>query len=90
MGVGNLIVVPPLIAQAEFDPADVTRVVALATATNQALFALAPATFGVLQDLTTSYFASLIVAMTMQLASIVVVLSGGLPRRFGAANGPRK
>ncbi len=46
LGVGNLIVVPPLIAQAEFDPVDVGGVVALATAFNQALFAVAPAAFG--------------------------------------------
>ena len=74
-GVGNLIVVPPLIVQAEFDPADVGFVVALATAINQALFALAPAAFGLLHDLTNNYSAAFTVALAMQIASAALVLA---------------
>jgi hypothetical protein len=47
LGIGNLTSLPPLIAQAEFCPADVGRVVALVTAINQAVFAFAPAVLGV-------------------------------------------
>ena len=49
-GIGNATSLPPLIAQAEFRPADVARVVALITATSQAGFAFAPAIFGILRD----------------------------------------
>lgn len=51
LGLGNLTSLPPLIAQAEFAPADVQRVVALVTALSQATYAFAPAAFGALRDL---------------------------------------
>jgi MFS family permease len=51
LGLGNVTSLPPLIAQAEFAPADVPRVVALVTALSQASFAFAPAAFGALRDL---------------------------------------
>ncbi|MDO9502380.1 MFS transporter, partial [Falsiroseomonas sp.] len=50
MGVGNLLSLPPLIAQAEFPAAEVGRVVALMQAINQALYAFAPAVFGLLRE----------------------------------------
>lgn len=43
LGIGNATSLPPLIAQAEFSPADVPRVVALSVALSQALYAFAPA-----------------------------------------------
>lgn len=46
-GIGNGISLPPLIAQAEFDGADVQRVVSLAIACSQATYAFAPALLGV-------------------------------------------
>ncbi|WP_163202631.1 MFS transporter, partial [Citrobacter koseri] len=55
LGVGNLISLPPLIAQKEFARADVGTVVALVTAINQAVFALAPVMFGALRDASDSY-----------------------------------
>ena len=39
LGLGNLISLPPLIAQHEFNRADVARVVGLVTSINQAVFA---------------------------------------------------
>ncbi len=51
LGLGNVTSLPPLIAQAEFAPADVPRVVALVVAVSQASFAFAPAAFGALRDL---------------------------------------
>ena len=47
LGVGNLTTLPPLIAQQEFNRADAVVVVALVIAINQAIFAFAPAVFGV-------------------------------------------
>ncbi len=43
LGIGNATSLPPLIAQAEFAPADVPRVVARSVALAQALYAFAPA-----------------------------------------------
>jgi MFS family permease len=47
-GIGNATSLPPLIAQAEFASADVSRVVALIVALAQATYAFAPALFGAL------------------------------------------
>jgi MFS family permease len=47
-GIGNATSLPPLIAQAEFAGADVSRVIALIVAMAQAAYAFAPALFGVL------------------------------------------
>ncbi|MDM9558804.1 MFS transporter [Bordetella petrii] len=49
LGLGNVTSLPPLIAQADFRPADVARVVALVTAAGQAGYAFAPAAFGLLR-----------------------------------------
>lgn len=43
LGIGNATSLPPLIAQAEFAPVDVPRVVARSVALSQALYAFAPA-----------------------------------------------
>jgi MFS family permease len=50
LGLGNVTSLPPLIAQTEFQPADVSRVVALVTAISQAGYAFAPAAFGLLRE----------------------------------------
>jgi MFS family permease len=49
VGIGNATSLPPLIAQTEFAPEDVSRVVALIVATSQAAYAFAPAVFGVVR-----------------------------------------
>jgi len=49
LGIGNATSLPPLIAQMEFSPGDVMRVVALITACSQASYAFAPAVFGALR-----------------------------------------
>lgn len=75
LGVGNLISLPPLIAQREFRLADVGTVVALVTAINQAVFAFAPAIFGILRDSTGSYVVPFLAAAAVQaLAAAIVVL----------------
>jgi hypothetical protein len=45
-GIGNNTSLPPLIAQAEFDKEDVSRVVPLIVAISQGTYAFAPAAFG--------------------------------------------
>jgi hypothetical protein len=49
-GIGNATSLPPLIAQVEFVPEDVSRVVPLIVATAQAAYAFAPAAFGLIRD----------------------------------------
>jgi MFS family permease len=50
LGIGNATSLPPLIAQAEFPPADVARCISLITAASQASYAFAPAAFGALRE----------------------------------------
>jgi cyanate permease len=80
LGLGNLISLPPLIAQAEFARPEVGRVVALVIAVNQAVFAFAPAVFGVLRDMAGGGWAPIAGAAAVQLAAAIVVLSGRFPR----------
>ena len=49
-GVGNANLLPPLIAQIEFSHEDVLRSVSLITAISQAVYAFAPALFGLIRD----------------------------------------
>jgi MFS family permease len=78
-GIGNATSLPPLIAQKEFSPAQVPRVVALATATAQASYAFAPAAFGLLRDLTNGDGPAplvFIVAALIQLIAASAYLAG--------------
>ncbi len=88
LAVGNVVSLPPLIAQVEFDRADVLRVVALVTAVNQALFAFAPGLFGALRDLTGSYALPLALAGGLQIAAAVLVMLGRPLRRVCPATPP--
>ncbi len=76
LGVGNLVSLPPLIAQSEFRPADVGTVVALVTAINQAVFALAPAIFGALRDFTGNYVVAFLTAAAAQVVAAGVIVYG--------------
>jgi MFS family permease len=76
LGVGNMVSLPPLIAQVEFARADLGRVVALATAVGQAVFAFAPAALGLLRDLPGWEGAPLALAALLQAGAAVVVLNG--------------
>lgn len=76
IGLGNLVSLPPLIAEREFAPVDLGRVVALVIAINQALYSFAPAVFGLLRDLAGSYQAPLLLALALHLAALLLVLAG--------------
>jgi len=76
LGVGNLISLPPLIAQREFGRADVGTVVALVTAINQAVFAMAPAAFGALRDASDSYSIPFALAAGAQVVAALIVVIG--------------
>jgi predicted MFS family arabinose efflux permease len=77
LGVGNLVSLPPLIAQRDFARADVNAVVALVVAINQAVFAFAPAVFGMLRDLSAGYALPFALAAAMELTAALVVLWRG-------------
>ncbi len=75
-GIGNLTSLPPLIAQAEFKPADVGTIVALVTAVNQAVFGLAPLVLGFLHDFASGYTVPFALAFGLQLAAMSAMLAG--------------
>lgn len=85
-GIGNATSLPPLIAQADFPPAAVPRVVALATAAGQATYALAPALFGLARDWAEAAQAPALVpictaAIGVQAAAALICLAGRAPGR---------
>ncbi|MGO8920158.1 MAG: MFS transporter [Stellaceae bacterium] len=76
LGLGNLVSLPPLIAEREFAAVDLGRAVALIIAVNQAVFSFAPAIFGALRDLTGSYAAPLMLATALHITAAALVLMG--------------
>lgn len=74
LGIGNATSLPPLIAQLEFDKADVSRVVPLIVALSQATYALAPAVFGIVR--TISEPSVLILAAAIQLVAVATFVHG--------------
>jgi cyanate permease len=86
LGVGNLVSLPPLIAQSEFRPADVGTVVALVTAINQAVFAFAPAILGALRDFTGNYVAAFLMATGVEVVAAVVIVCGRRRRNLDESN----
>ncbi|BDG74641.1 MFS transporter [Roseomonas fluvialis] len=72
LGLGNLLSLPPLIAQAEWPAAQVGAVVALITAVNQAFYAFAPAIFGLLREVGGDWTVGA-AALVLQLAAAAVL-----------------
>jgi hypothetical protein len=82
-GIGNVTSMPPLIAQTEFVPEDVARVVSLIVAISQAGYAFAPAAFGLIRAFAPSAGEDagatplvFVVAAIGQLLAIAAFLSG--------------
>jgi len=84
LGVGNVTSLPPLIAQKEFPRGDVGTVFALVTAINQAVFALAPAVFGLLRDATASYDLPFAIAAAAYFVAAIIIFSGRTRRHARA------
>lgn len=74
LGFGNLTSLPPMVAQRWFPTPQVGTVVARVTGINQALYAFAPATFGLMRDSTGSYLLPLLIAVCAQLVAATVML----------------
>jgi MFS family permease len=76
LGIGNLVLLMPLIAQHEFPSGDVPRIVALATSVNLSVFSFAPAIFGWLREASGDYAQPFLLAAAIQLTAGAVVLLG--------------
>jgi hypothetical protein len=74
LGIGNATSLPPLIAQMEFDKADVSRVVPLIVALSQATYALAPALFGIARTISDPVV--FILAVAIQFLAVIAFLAG--------------
>jgi hypothetical protein len=76
-GVGNANLLPPLIAQVEFTPEEVLRVVALITAISQAVYAFAPGLFGLVRGFA-GFFGSEMAVIGVAAAAIQALAIGAL------------
>lgn len=85
LGIGNATSLPPLIAQVEFNKADVSRVVPLIVALSQAAYALAPALFGIARTIADP--AVFLLAIAIQCFAVTAFLYGRPKRPFG---GPKR
>ncbi len=79
-GIGNTTSLPPLIAQAEFDKADVARVVPLIVAIGQGFYAFAPAVFGAIRALSAGDAALVFVAAAVLQALAMAAFGVGRRR----------
>jgi hypothetical protein len=87
LGIGNTTSLPPLIAQVEFVKEDVPRVVALVIGIGQAVYAFAPAVFGLIRELANGGSGALVfaVAGVLQMLSIGAMLLGRQPAKSARA-----
>lgn len=76
LGVGNLVSLLPLVVHAEFEPVDASRVVALATAVNQATFSFAPGLLGFLRDAGGDYVWPLMLVAALQIVAAAALITG--------------
>ena len=75
LGIGNLLSLPPLIAQRDWPPAEVARVVAMVTAVNQAFYAFGPGLFGAAME-SLGAWAPPMAAGALQPAAAAVLMAG--------------
>src|SRR3954452_11730977 len=75
--VGNLITLPALIVQREFDPRAFGVLVSLITAINQVTYAFGPGVIGVLRDSSGSYSLPFYVCVCLELTAAVLIMFRG-------------
>jgi len=83
--VGNLITLPSLIVQREFDPRSFGVLVSLQTAIAQVTYAFGPGVVGVLRDLSGSYTLPLYCCIALELTAAVLIMIRG---RTSSLRGP--
>jgi MFS family permease len=74
--VGNLITLPSLIIQREFEPASFGMLIGLSTGVSQFTYAFAPGTLGLLLDAAGGYWAPIALCVVLNLIAAAVVLRG--------------
>jgi predicted MFS family arabinose efflux permease len=74
--VGNLITMPALIVQREFDPRAFGVLISLITAINQITYAFGPGVIGLLRDASGSYALPFYACIGVELAAAVLILLG--------------
>jgi predicted MFS family arabinose efflux permease len=75
--VGNLITLPSLIIQREFDPRSFGVLVSLITATNQVTYAFGPGVIGLLRDVSGSYALPFYGCIGLELIAAVLIMIRG-------------
>src|SRR5438128_682291 len=75
--VGNLITLPALIVQREFDPRAFGVLVSLITAINQITYAFGPGVIGLLRDISGSYSLPFYVCIGVELTAAVLIMIRG-------------
>ena len=77
LAVGNMITLPGLLVQSEFEPAAFGAVVSLIVGINQFAYALAPAAVGILRDRTGGYGGALGLCIALLVAAAALILVRG-------------
>ena len=83
--VGNLITLPALIVQREFDPRSFGVLVSLITAINQITYAFGPGVIGLLRDLSGSYTLPFYGCIAVELTAAVLIMIRGKPSSLRGA-----
>ena len=81
--VGNLITLPALIVQREFDPRSFGVLISLITAINQITYAFGPGVIGLLHDIYGSYALPFYVCIAVELTAAVLIMIRGQVRHSG-------
>jgi MFS family permease len=76
LSAGNLLTLPALIIQREFEAASFGMLVGLSWAVSQFTYSFGPGVMGVLRDLTGGYGAPLALCIALEIAAAAVVVSG--------------
>jgi cyanate permease len=76
LSVGNVITLPSLIIQREFDPRSFGLLVGLSTAICQILYAAGPGLLGLLRDITGSYVVPFLICAALDLLGAGIILAG--------------
>jgi cyanate permease len=82
--VGNLITLPSLIVQREFDSRSFGVLVSLITAINQVTYAFGPGVIGLLRDISGSYSLPLYGCMALELIAAMLIMVRGHTGRSSA------
>ena len=75
--VGNLITLPALIVQREFDPRSFGVLISLITAINQITYAFGPGVIGLLRDVSGSYALPFYGCIALELTAAVLIMMRG-------------